>query len=116
MVEFTINEFGKLDILHNNAAATGSFNVDGDVINMEVENWDHIMAVNLRGTMLGCKYAIPEMIKSGSGVIINTSSGDAISGGYDRTAYSASKAGMLSLTQSVRSEEHTSELQSRGHI
>lgn len=104
MVEFTINEFGKLDILHNNAAATGSFNVDGDVINMEVENWDHIMAVNLRGTMLGCKYAIPEMIKSGSGVIINTSSGDAISGGYDRTAYSASKAGMLSLTQSVATQ------------
>lgn len=104
MVDRAIDEFGKLDILHNNAAATGSYDVDGDVINMEVKNWDFIMSVNLRGYMLGCKYAIPAMMKNGGGAVINTSSGDALSGSYDRTAYSASKAGILSLTQSVATQ------------
>lgn len=104
MVDRAINEFGKLDILHNNAAATGSYDVDGDVVNMEVKNWDYIFAVNLRGYMLCCKYAIPEMMKNNGGAVINTSSGDALTGGYDRTAYSASKAGILSLTQSVATQ------------
>ncbi|MDH4423808.1 SDR family NAD(P)-dependent oxidoreductase [Bacillus thuringiensis] len=104
MVERAINEFGKLNILHNNAAATGNNDIDGDVVHVKTKNWDYIMAVNLRGVMLGCKYAIPEMIKAGDGSIINTSSGSALSGEYGRTAYAASKAGILALTRSVATQ------------
>lgn len=62
------------------------------------------MAINLRGPMLGSKYAIPEMIKNGGGSIINTSSGNAKIGDYERTAYSASKAGLLSLIRSIATQ------------
>lgn len=104
-VDCAINEFGRLDILHNNAALTAKFNIDGDVVSMDAANWDAIMGVNLRGVMLGCKHAIPAMMENDSGgIIINTSSGDALTGGYDRTAYSASKAGILSLTRSVATQ------------
>lgn len=102
MIEKAVETFGRLDILHNNAAL-GPIE-DKGVLEMDVEMWDFVMGVNLRGPMLACKYAIPEMIKNGGGSIINTASANGKVGDYARTAYSASKAGLMSLTRSVATQ------------
>ena len=101
MIALAAGTFGRLDVLHNNAAATSDSVKDEDIARMDVALWDRTMAVNLRGAMLGCKHAIPEMIRGGGGVIINTSSGAGTLAEPIRTAYGASKAALNSLTRSV---------------
>lgn len=99
----TVDAFGTIDILVNNAAGTSpAFQADDrDVARMSVELWDRAMAVNLRGPMLACKHAVPHMIAGGGGAIVNTSSGVVYRGDSVRTAYSASKIGLHSLTMDV---------------
>ena len=101
MIDHAISTFGRLDILHNNAAATGASVNDHDLLEMDPGVWDLTMAVNLRGPMLGAKHAIPRMIASGGGVVINTSSGAGILAEPTRPAYGASKAGLNSLTRYI---------------
>jgi len=101
MVEAAVSEFGRLDILHNNAAATWESQLDDDLTTTDASVWDLTFAVNLRGPMLGCKYAIPQMLRTGGGVIVNTSSGSGVIGEPTRFAYGASKAGLNSLTRSI---------------
>jgi NAD(P)-dependent dehydrogenase (short-subunit alcohol dehydrogenase family) len=101
MVDAAISTYGGLDILHNNAAATGGSLQDDDLVTMDVDVWDRTMAVNLRGAFLGCKHAIPHMIERGGGVIINTSSGAGTLAEPLRIAYGASKAALNSLTRGV---------------
>ena len=99
MIEFTVQRFGGLDVLHNNAADTHlSRTRDAPVEQMDVEVWDAIMRINLRGTMLGCKYAIPHLRARGGGSIINTASGAAHAGMLSQSAYGTSKAGIVALT------------------
>ena len=106
MVTACVETFGRLDILHNNAAFTNATGqaADRDLLTVDLATWDKTMAVNVRGPLLGSKYAIPEMVKNGGGSIINTSSGNAKIGDYERTAYSASKAALLSLTRSIATQ------------
>lgn len=104
MIDEAITQYGRLDILHNNAAATVDSQKDDDLVVMEADVWDHALGVNLRGPMLGAKYAIPHMIEGGGGVIINTSSGSAVIGEPTRFAYGASKAGLNSMTRSIASK------------
>ena len=103
MVEAAVSHFGGVDILHNNAADSDPALMSRDlrIAEMDAEVWDRSMRVNLRGPMLGCKYAIPHMLRRGGGVIVNTSSASGLTGDVGRSAYAASKAGLLSLTQSV---------------
>jgi NAD(P)-dependent dehydrogenase (short-subunit alcohol dehydrogenase family) len=101
MVGEAVSRYGRLDILHNNAAATFDSQRDDDLTAMDVDVWDHALGVNLRGPMLGSKHAIPHMIRGGGGVIINTSSGSAVIGEPTRFAYGASKAGLNSMTRSI---------------
>lgn len=103
MVETAISNFGGLDILHNNAAASGPDFIlkDVDILTMDSDLWDRTMAVNLRGPMLGCKYSIPHMLKRGGGVIINTTSASGLAGDLGRAAYGTSKGGLNALTQYV---------------
>lgn len=98
-----MDRFGQINILINNAAGTGpAFQAeDRDVVNMSADLWDRAMAVNLRGPMLTCKHAIPHMIASGYGAIVNTSSGVVWRGDSVRTAYAASKIGLHSLTMDI---------------
>jgi NAD(P)-dependent dehydrogenase (short-subunit alcohol dehydrogenase family) len=103
MVAATVDAFGALHVLYNNAADTSLHMMlhDGPVHTMAVEIWDHALAVDLRGAMLGCKHAIPHMIEAGTGSIVNTSSNQGLSGDMSQTAYAAAKAGVNQLTMSV---------------
>ena len=101
MVETTVAQYGSLQLLHNNAADVFIIQYDSDVVSMDVDVWDRTMQVNLRGPMLGCKYAIPHMIAAGSGAIVSTSSLSGQFGDLSRVAYGVSKAGIDSLTRYV---------------
>jgi len=101
MVEAAVGHFGSLQLLHNNAADVVIIQRDLDVINMDVEVWDRTLAVNLRGPMLGCKYALPHMIAAGGGAIVTTSSAAGHMGDLSRVAYGVSKAGIDSLVRYV---------------
>ncbi len=99
-VAATVHRFGRLDVLHNNAALTANDFLERDVIvtDLDVEVWDRTLAVNLSSQMLLCKHAIPEMVRTGGGSIVNMSSGASLSGDRTRTAYGVSKAGVNALT------------------
>jgi NAD(P)-dependent dehydrogenase (short-subunit alcohol dehydrogenase family) len=102
LVQATIERYGKLTTLYNNAAATKlCIEEDRSVTALPEAVWDRMIAVTLKGCYLSCKFGIPEIIAAGGGSVINTSSTDAIvgQGGYD--AYSAAKGGILSITRSM---------------
>jgi NAD(P)-dependent dehydrogenase (short-subunit alcohol dehydrogenase family) len=96
-IERTIAEFGRLDILFNNAGVFFAH----DALECSEEEWDLQLDVNLTGTVLMSKYALPGMIAQGSGVIINNSSGWGLVGGDKAVAYCASKGGVVLLTKAM---------------
>lgn len=96
-VNETIESFGRVDILFNNA---GVFYAH-DAIECSEEEWDEQIDINLKGTFLMSKYALPGMIAQGSGVIVNNSSGWGIVGGDKAVAYCASKGGVVLMTKAM---------------
>ena len=101
MIDHAVATYGRVDVLYNNAGIMPE--ADHSVIDTSVEVWDQVMAVNVRGTFLGCKYAIPVMVEQGSGSVINVSSFVAILGcSNPQDAYTASKGAVLALTQVAR--------------
>ncbi|MAG32304.1 MAG: short-chain dehydrogenase [Deltaproteobacteria bacterium] len=103
LVEATVSAFGALHVLHNNAAITSPEHQrrDASLLDLDVEVWDETLRIDLRGPMLGCKHAIPRMIESGGGAIINTTSNSALAGDLTLNAYAAAKGGLNTLTLSV---------------
>ena len=100
MVDHALSTYGRLDCLYNNAGVMPE--ADHSVVDTDVATWDAVMAVNVRGVYLGCKYAIPAMIEGGGGSIINVASFVAILGcSVPQDAYTASKGAVLSLTRSL---------------
>ena len=101
-----VEVFGGLDLLHNNAATSDPavMSRDAAVADLTVEVWDRVLAVNLRGPMLGCKHAIPRLLERGGGAIVNTSSVSGLVGDLSRSAYGVSKAGLDSLTRYVATQ------------
>lgn len=105
MVDTVVNEFGGLDILHNNAAATQlAARFDLPVADADPAVWDATMRINLRGTMVAIQAAIPHLLARGGGSIVITSSGSGSSGDLSHPAYGASKAALNSLTQYVATQ------------
>jgi NAD(P)-dependent dehydrogenase (short-subunit alcohol dehydrogenase family) len=106
MIAAAVARFGGLDVLHNNAAATdwSILGGDGELTQLDLAIWERSLAVNLRGPFLGCKHAIPEMLKRGRGAIVNTSSASGQTGDLVRTAYGVSKAGVDGLTRYVATQ------------
>jgi NAD(P)-dependent dehydrogenase (short-subunit alcohol dehydrogenase family) len=103
MIGFTIERFGALHVLYNNAGVFPSD--DGSVLETPEETWDRVMAINLKGVFLGCKYGIPAILASGGGSIINVASFVALMGAATaQIAYTASKGGVLSMTREIAVE------------
>ena len=97
MVIAAIKKFGRIDVLFNNAG----INLEKTVTDTSEQEWDKIVDVNLKGVFLCSKYAIPEMIRNGGGVIINTASIRGLVGQYHESAYCASKGGVVLLTKAM---------------
>ncbi|MBI4286586.1 MAG: SDR family oxidoreductase [Chloroflexi bacterium] len=101
MVSEAIEAYGRLDILFNNAGILGETASVGDATE---ENWDRVLAINLRSVFLCSKYAVREMLKSGGGAIINTSSATGLRGLPGNTAYNTSKAAVIAFTRNMALE------------
>ena len=96
-VDRTIDAFGRLDILFNNA---GSYYAN-DVVGCTEEEWDDQVDTSLKGTFLMSKFALPHMIERGSGSVINCASGWGLVGGAKAAAYCAAKGGMVVMTKAM---------------
>jgi NAD(P)-dependent dehydrogenase (short-subunit alcohol dehydrogenase family) len=100
LVDEAVARYGALDILHNNAAATHlAATRDLNVADMDPEVWESTMRINLTGTMLATKFALPHLVATGGGSIVNTSSGASLGGDFGHTAYGVSKAAINALTR-----------------
>lgn len=100
LVARTVEAFGRLDTIFNNAALLGNFEGgDGPLEAMNTDGWDQLFAVNVRGVMLGCKHAIPHLLERGGSIINCTSSSSSL--GDIQSAYSSSKGAVSALTRSV---------------
>lgn len=100
MIEQAIAEYGRIDILCNNAGIGSTTSV----IDCEPEEWDRVMTVNVKSVYLGCKYGVPHMLEQGGGVIINTASVAGMVGIAKRASYCASKGAVIALTRQVAIE------------
>lgn len=98
MVSRIIDQFGRIDILFNNAGISGI----GQLHEIEPDDWDRVMTVNIRGVFLPSKYVLPYMMKEKNGSIINMSSCIAEIGLAKRASYSATKGAVLALTKSMQ--------------
>ncbi len=102
-VEATLEAFDRLDILFNNA---GVYFPD-NAVDCSEEDWDLTIDINLKGTFLMSKFALPPMIEQGSGVIINNGSGWGIVGGNEAVSYCASKGGVVLMTKAMAIDHAT---------
>lgn len=100
LVDVAISRFGKLDILCNNAGIV----TDALIIDMSEEEWDRVIDVNLKGTFLTTKYALPQMVRAGGGSIINIGSINSFIGEPLHAHYCASKGGVLMFTKTIALE------------
>jgi NAD(P)-dependent dehydrogenase (short-subunit alcohol dehydrogenase family) len=93
-----VNTFGRIDCAFNNA---GVENKATPLHEIELEEWDRILSINLRGTFVCMKHEIAQMVRQGSGVVVNTSSGAGIRGVAGGASYAASKHAMIGMTKSA---------------
>jgi meso-butanediol dehydrogenase / (S,S)-butanediol dehydrogenase / diacetyl reductase len=97
MVATAVETFGTLDALFNNAGTIRP----GTAVDLAVEDWDLVMAVNVRSVFLGAKHAVPVMAGNGGGAIVSTASVSGLLGDPSSVVYSASKAAVINLTRSL---------------
>lgn len=101
MVTATIKEFGRLDCAHNNAGISGTMTAFTD---LTLDDWNHMIAINLTSVFLSMKHEIPAMLASGGGAIVNTSSGAGVVGFAGLPHYVAAKHGVVGLTKTAALE------------
>jgi NAD(P)-dependent dehydrogenase (short-subunit alcohol dehydrogenase family) len=94
----TVERFGRLDIAFNNAGVEQPIKPAHEITDDE---WDRLIAVNLRGTFVAMKHEIQLMLQAGGGAIVNTSSGAGVKGFKGQAAYAATKHGLIGLTKSA---------------
>jgi len=102
-IDDAVKRWGRIDILHNNVGVSLA---GGDAGPLEIteEAFDRISAINLRGTIMACKHALPVMRRQRSGSIINISSVAALATNYPTVAYKTTKAGMIAYTQQLATQ------------
>ena len=98
----TVERFGKIDILYNNAG--GSTTEDAGVVDAPVEEFWRVIKLDLWGTFLVCKHGIPVLIENGGGAVVNTASNLAVMGIKGRDCYTAAKGGVAAMTRSMAVE------------
>ena len=98
----TVDHFGALHVLHNNAG--GSTPEDNTVVDAPIEEFWRVIRLDLFGTFLGCRFGIPELIRAGGGSVINMTSNLALMGIAGRDCYTAAKGGIAALTRSLAVE------------
>ncbi|MDN5766430.1 MAG: SDR family oxidoreductase [Humibacillus sp.] len=103
LVETAVTTFGRLDVMCNHVGGSNP-RKDLDVVGLDLDEFDRTMNLNVRSTVLGCRLAIPHLIKAGGGSIINTASVGGLSGDFTQTAYGTAKAAVLRLTQYVATQ------------
>ena len=101
IMDQTVAQFGRLDVLFNNAAVAGA---TAYVMNQEIDDWRRVIDVNLGGVFYCSKYAIGHMLECGGGVIINNSSIDGQTGMATLGPYTAAKHGVIGLTRTIALE------------
>jgi NAD(P)-dependent dehydrogenase (short-subunit alcohol dehydrogenase family) len=97
----TVQALGKIDVLVNSAGISGP---NAPTWEYPIDAWNHVMQVNLTGTFLTCRTAVPHMLGNGYGRIVNIASVAGKEGNPNAPAYSASKAGVIGLTKSLGKE------------
>jgi NAD(P)-dependent dehydrogenase (short-subunit alcohol dehydrogenase family) len=98
LADSVARDFGRIDVLFNNAGIPGV----GVLHETPLDLWERVLRVNVTGVFLATKYAVPHMIRQGSGSIINMSSSIAEIGLANRASYAASKGAVLALTRSMQ--------------
>ena len=98
LIQKIVETYGRLDYAHNNAGIAGA---DAPTADCTEENWDHTIAINLKGVWLCMKYEIPQMLRQGGGAIVNTASTAGLVGLEGSPAYCASKGGVVQLTRAA---------------
>ena len=101
-IHFTVSQFGKLDILYNNAGA--SLPGDGPATTSEIDTFWNTIRLNLFGTWLMCRYAIPAIVKAGGGAVVNTTSIAGLVGLHRLDSYTCAKGGIVALTRSLAAQ------------
>ena len=101
LVNDTLSRFGRIDALVH---TVGGWRGGKPLHEEDLVNWDFLFNINLRTTLLCCRAVIPQMLKQGRGKIINIASRDGLKGSAGYAAYSASKAAVLRLTESLADE------------
>ncbi len=105
MVSATLQRFGRIDVLVNNAAVFATVPMSRSPFDeISIEEWDLMMSVNIKGTWLASRAVVPQMRKQQYGKIINVSSGTALKGSPSRIHYVTSKAGILGFTKTLANE------------
>jgi NAD(P)-dependent dehydrogenase (short-subunit alcohol dehydrogenase family) len=97
-LDAAVERFGRLDIAFNNAGIEQPIKPAAEISDDE---WDRLVAVNLRGAFLSMKHEIELMLQHGGGAIVNTSSGAGVKGFKGQAAYAATKHGLIGLTKSA---------------
>ena len=103
LIEGAVTEFDRLDIMCNHVGGSNP-DKDTDVMGLDLDEFDRVMRLNVRSTLLGCRLAIPHLAKAGGGSIINTASVGGLSGDFTQIAYGTAKAAVIRMTQYVATQ------------
>ncbi|MFC8663051.1 SDR family NAD(P)-dependent oxidoreductase [Streptomyces sp. NPDC057199] len=104
LIDHTVEQYGRIDLLHNNAVGGAAAGADGQIAEADPATWDAVYEISVRGYMLASKHAIPHMKEQQSGVIVNMASGSALKGDLMLSAYGTLKAAVITLSQYIATQ------------